>query len=108
MSHRADAVVFRAALPLRELAVLREFDLRVEFRRVEAEDLVALPFRLEAPLVLWRTMLRRSSGNSEARAFASSMTSFAGRANASLFRSAYSAAPDAGSTSQRVVRPDRW
>ena len=81
--------------------------MRVDFRGVDAEELVGLPFRLGAPFLLWRTMLRRSSGSSEARAFASSMTSFAGREKASLFTSAYSAAPDAGSSSQRVVRPLR-
>ena len=105
-NHRADAVVFPTELFLRG-ARLREFDLPVEFRRFEAEELVPLPFRLEVLLVLWRTMLRRSSGSSEARAFASSMTCFAGRASASLFTSAYSAAPEAGSSSQRFGSPAR-
>ena len=87
---RADGVVFRAELLLRVALVLRRapLDLRVELRCVEADELVPLPFRPEVPLVLWRTMLRRSSGSSEARAFASSITSFAGRENASLFMSA--------------------
>ena len=52
VNQRADAVVWRAGLLLRVPPVLREFGLRVAFRGVDAEELVLLPFRLGAPLVL--------------------------------------------------------
>ena len=75
--------------------------------RVElaARAVVDAPLRR---LPFCRTRASRSSGSSDARVFASSIAPLAWREKASLFRSAYSAAPDAGRSSHRVVRFVEW
>jgi hypothetical protein len=96
---------------LRELVLRDEVLLRgdeVFLRGVVDERVAWLPFRPDVcPDVcpeLWRTRARSSSGRSDARALASSTTSFAWRENESLRSSAYMAAPDAGRSNHRVVR----
>jgi len=67
------------------------------FRDVVDDRCAGLPFlaadvRPEVRPAVWRTRFTRSSGNSEARVFASSTTSFAWREKESLLRSANNAA----------------
>jgi hypothetical protein len=80
------------------------FALRVELAAAELRRWAPFPLD-DLRSEVWRTRAMRSSGNSDARAFAPSTTSFAWCEKKSLFTSAYSAAPDAGSSTHRVIPP---
>jgi hypothetical protein len=94
----AGAVSQRLERVLRaELLFRAELVLRLELLWLRARPPLAVADFCD----VWRTLLSRSSGNSEARVLASFMTPLAWRANGPLVASAYSPAPAAGRITQR-------